>query len=178
MSCHNVCGKNKLNSIKSKKDILNYQTIESFEGKMNKDHQAYINTKYLKEQNLQQINDFNKEYLDYINKQEKLIQNNITTEIANNMDKFDTDFFVLDNKNDFINNPVIKKYQNDFDVIFNDINENISNNKNIKQKMNELNQGKNSLTIENKNTQDVIMYSNLILTAIATTGLFYLFTQD
>lgn len=178
MNCNSACGKNKLNSINTKKEILNYQTIEPMENKISEEHQSYINTKYLNEKNLNEINEFNKEYLDYINEQEKLIKNNITTKMANNISKFDTDFFVLDNKNDFANDPVIKKYQNDFDLIFNDINENISSNKNIKQKMNELNNNENSLSMENKNSQDIIMYSNLILTAIATTSLFFLFTQD
>lgn len=178
MNCNSACGKNNLNSINTKKEILNYQTIEPMENKISDEHQSYINTKYLNEKNLTEINKFNKEYLEYINSQEKLIKQNITTKIANNMSKFDTDFFVLDNKNDFANNPVIKNYQTNFDVIFNDINENISSNKNIKQKLNELNNNENSLSMENKSSQDIIMYSNLILTAIATTSLFFLFTQD
>tara|TARA_B110000967_G_C18901653_1_gene575875 strand:- start:2820 stop:3356 length:537 start_codon:yes stop_codon:yes gene_type:complete len=178
MSCNNACGKNKLNSIKTKKDILTYQAIEPFQSDISKEHKTYKRSQELKKKNLDEVNNFNKEYLEYINTQEKLINNSITTKMANNVSEFNNDFFVLDNKNDLANNPVIKKYQNDFDVIFNDINENISSNKDLKQKMNELNHNDNSLSIENKNTQDVIMYSNLILTAIATTSLFYLFTQD
>tara|TARA_Y100000389_G_C17321304_1_gene443191 strand:+ start:176 stop:721 length:546 start_codon:yes stop_codon:yes gene_type:complete len=179
MECNNACGTNKLNSVKNKKVGLNYNVFESFVN----NNLSESDENYLSSKNLEEINKFNEEYLVYINKQEELINSALTSSIINNANQINdmvnpnSDFYQDNQDNILINDSVIQDYIEDTEKVDDKFTETRIINKDVNKKLKEIGKTKGSIAIENKYEQDIVIYTNLILTAIVTTSLFYIFSN-